>query len=223
MFCSLHMRSEATKREQTDLKSNLSQNWNLFLSLSSTVVSEGYFILETVSEHLISHHYSEFPSVPKPSRRKQICVQYSLVCDRLCPSSPLCSSGGSGTWWWSMKLTDWRTRIHCCTKPWAKWAALIWSKSVFLHIFNGLHSFFLLASVQFSVGFRVLLTGTPIQNNLQELYSLLSFIQPSIFAAEDTDDFLSTYSNVQKQPTLGTITCGGYYSQIHTTELNGGR
>lgn len=114
----------------------------MFLSLSSTVVSEGYFILETVSEHLISHHYSEFPSVPKPSRRKQICVQYSLVCDRLCPSSPLCSSGGSGTCWWSMKLTDWRTRIHCCTKPWAKWAALIWSKSVFLHIFNGLHSFF---------------------------------------------------------------------------------
>ncbi|XP_070816847.1 chromodomain-helicase-DNA-binding protein 1-like [Chaetodon trifascialis] len=55
---------------------------------------------------------------------------------------------------------------------------------------------------QFSVGFRVLLTGTPIQNNLQELYSLLSFIQPSIFAADETDDFVSSYSNVQSQPAL---------------------
>ncbi|KAM9385655.1 chromodomain-helicase-DNA-binding protein 1-like [Pholidichthys leucotaenia] len=54
---------------------------------------------------------------------------------------------------------------------------------------------------EFSVGFRVLLTGTPIQNNLQELYSLLSFIQPSIFTPEDSDDFVSNYANVQKNPT----------------------
>ncbi|TKS75009.1 Chromodomain-helicase-DNA-binding protein 1-like [Collichthys lucidus] len=53
-----------------------------------------------------------------------------------------------------------------------------------------------------SVGFRVLLTGTPIQNNLQELYSLLSFIQPSIFTADETDDFVNSYSNVQNQPAL---------------------
>ncbi|XP_069006892.1 chromodomain-helicase-DNA-binding protein 1-like [Embiotoca jacksoni] len=55
---------------------------------------------------------------------------------------------------------------------------------------------------EFSVGFRVLLTGTPIQNNLQELYSLLSFIQPSIFTADHTDNFVSSYSNIQSQPAL---------------------
>ncbi|KAM7388633.1 hypothetical protein PAMP_024797 [Pampus punctatissimus] len=55
---------------------------------------------------------------------------------------------------------------------------------------------------QFSVGFRVLLTGTPIQNNLQELYSLLSFIQPSIFTADEAENFVSSYSNVQNQPAL---------------------
>ncbi|XP_037530300.1 chromodomain-helicase-DNA-binding protein 1-like [Nematolebias whitei] len=52
----------------------------------------------------------------------------------------------------------------------------------------------------FSVCFRVLLTGTPVQNNLQELYSLLSFIQPSIFAPEDTDSFVDSYSNIQNRP-----------------------
>ncbi|XP_017278857.1 chromodomain-helicase-DNA-binding protein 1-like isoform X2 [Kryptolebias marmoratus] len=55
---------------------------------------------------------------------------------------------------------------------------------------------------EFSVGFRVLLTGTPIQNDLQELYSLLSFVQPSVFAAEDTGSFVDAYANVRNQPGL---------------------
>lgn len=57
---------------------------------------------------------------------------------------------------------------------------------------------------QFSVGFRLLLTGTPIQNNLQELYSLLNFIQPSIFTPEEADNFVSSYSNVRSQPALAS-------------------
>uniref|UniRef100_A0A8C2AM47 Chromodomain-helicase-DNA-binding protein 1-like n=1 Tax=Cyprinus carpio TaxID=7962 RepID=A0A8C2AM47_CYPCA len=44
---------------------------------------------------------------------------------------------------------------------------------------------------EFTVGFRVLLTGTPIQNNLQEVYSLLTFIQPSLFLPEAVEDFVS--------------------------------
>uniref|UniRef100_A0A8D3BBQ4 Chromodomain-helicase-DNA-binding protein 1-like n=1 Tax=Scophthalmus maximus TaxID=52904 RepID=A0A8D3BBQ4_SCOMX len=55
---------------------------------------------------------------------------------------------------------------------------------------------------ELSVEFRVLLTGTPIQNNLQELYSLLTFIQPSVFTADETDDFVKSYSVVQDQPSL---------------------
>ncbi|KAM8875573.1 chromodomain-helicase-DNA-binding protein 1-like isoform 2-T2 [Spinachia spinachia] len=55
---------------------------------------------------------------------------------------------------------------------------------------------------QFSAGFRVLLTGTPIQNNLQELYSLLSFVQPDIFTAEEADNFTHSYADVQTRPAL---------------------
>uniref|UniRef100_A0A3Q2QM69 Chromodomain helicase DNA binding protein 1-like n=1 Tax=Fundulus heteroclitus TaxID=8078 RepID=A0A3Q2QM69_FUNHE len=57
---------------------------------------------------------------------------------------------------------------------------------------------------QFSVGFRLLLTGTPIQNNLQELYSLLSFIQPSVFTPEEADKFVNHYSDVKSQPALAS-------------------
>lgn len=60
-------------------------------------------------------------------------------------------------------------------------------------------------ATQFSIDFRVLLTGTPIQNNLQELYSLLSFIQPSVFQPDRTDNFVNLYANVGSQPALGRI------------------
>ncbi|XP_077391159.1 chromodomain-helicase-DNA-binding protein 1-like [Festucalex cinctus] len=54
----------------------------------------------------------------------------------------------------------------------------------------------------FSVGFRVLLTGTPIQNNLQELYSLLSFIQPAVFSEDGADDFARSYADVRNRAAL---------------------
>ncbi|XP_051561906.1 chromodomain-helicase-DNA-binding protein 1-like [Myxocyprinus asiaticus] len=55
---------------------------------------------------------------------------------------------------------------------------------------------------KFTVGFRVLLTGTPIQNNLQEVYSLLTFIQPSLFSPDAVEDFVRAYADVQTEATL---------------------
>lgn len=80
-----------------------------------------------------------------------------------------------------------------------KWKVLVVDEA---HRLKNQNSLLHKTLTQFSVGFRVLLTGTPIQNNLQELYSLLSFIQPSIFTPDDVDNFLNTYSNVQSQPAL---------------------
>ncbi|CAK6956184.1 chromodomain-helicase-DNA-binding protein 1-like [Scomber scombrus] len=80
-----------------------------------------------------------------------------------------------------------------------KWKVLVVDEA---HRLKNQNSLLHKTLTEFSVGFRVLLTGTPIQNNLQELYSLLSFIQPSIFTADDTDNFVNSYSNVQNQPAL---------------------
>uniref|UniRef100_A0A3Q3S7Y1 Chromodomain helicase DNA binding protein 1-like n=1 Tax=Mastacembelus armatus TaxID=205130 RepID=A0A3Q3S7Y1_9TELE len=80
-----------------------------------------------------------------------------------------------------------------------KWKVLVVDEA---HRLKNQNSLLHKTLTEFSVGFRVLLTGTPVQNNLQELYSLLSFIQPSIFTADDTDDFVNSYSNVQNQPAL---------------------
>ncbi|XP_074492895.1 chromodomain-helicase-DNA-binding protein 1-like [Sebastes fasciatus] len=80
-----------------------------------------------------------------------------------------------------------------------KWKVLVVDEA---HRLKNQNSLLHKALTQFSVGFRVLLTGTPIQNNLEELYSLLSFIQPSVFTDDETDSFTNSYSNVQNQPAL---------------------
>nr|KAF6412974.1 chromodomain helicase DNA binding protein 1 like [Molossus molossus] len=50
-----------------------------------------------------------------------------------------------------------------------------------------------------TVVFNLLLTGTPIQNSLQELYSLLSFVEPDVFSKEQVEDFVQRYQNIEKE------------------------
>ncbi|XP_060057984.1 chromodomain-helicase-DNA-binding protein 1-like isoform X2 [Erinaceus europaeus] len=56
---------------------------------------------------------------------------------------------------------------------------------------------------EFSVVFSLLLTGTPIQNSLQELYSLLSFVEPDIFSKEQVGDFVQRYQDIEKESESG--------------------
>ncbi|XP_063520044.1 chromodomain-helicase-DNA-binding protein 1-like isoform X6 [Pongo pygmaeus] len=50
-----------------------------------------------------------------------------------------------------------------------------------------------------TVVFSLLLTGTPIQNSLQELYSLLSFVEPDLFSKEEVGDFIQRYQDIEKE------------------------
>ncbi|CAF3617419.1 unnamed protein product [Rotaria sordida] len=52
---------------------------------------------------------------------------------------------------------------------------------------------------------RILLTGTPIQNNLSELYSLLSFCAPNIFHPRHHEDFVQYFRNINTDETRKKI------------------
>uniref|UniRef100_A0A452HWW1 Chromodomain-helicase-DNA-binding protein 1-like n=1 Tax=Gopherus agassizii TaxID=38772 RepID=A0A452HWW1_9SAUR len=93
------------------------------------------------------------------------------------------------------------TTYEICLKDGAflkffNWAALVVDEAQRLKNQNSLlHK----TLSEFSVGFSLLLTGTPVQNNLQELYSLLSFIEPDVFPKEQVEEFVQCYHGIEKE------------------------
>ncbi|XP_010086085.1 PREDICTED: chromodomain-helicase-DNA-binding protein 1-like [Pterocles gutturalis] len=76
------------------------------------------------------------------------------------------------------------------------WAALVVDEA---HRLKNQSSLLYKTLSEFSVGFSLLLTGTPIQNSLQELYSLLSLIEPYIFPREQVKEFVEYYQAIEKE------------------------
>ncbi|XP_010155259.1 PREDICTED: chromodomain-helicase-DNA-binding protein 1-like [Eurypyga helias] len=76
------------------------------------------------------------------------------------------------------------------------WAALVVDEA---HRLKNQSSVLYKMLSEFSVGFSLLLTGTPIQNSLQELYSLLSLIEPDIFPGEQVKEFVEYYQAIEKE------------------------
>ena len=72
-----------------------------------------------------------------------------------------------------------------------KWQAVIVDEG---HRLRNVKSKLLFALQQLSSDFRLLLTGTPLQNNTQELWSLLNFIEPGKF--NDMNAFLERFGNI---------------------------
>ncbi|XP_069722992.1 chromodomain-helicase-DNA-binding protein 1-like [Phaenicophaeus curvirostris] len=76
------------------------------------------------------------------------------------------------------------------------WAALVVDEA---HRLKNQSSLLHKTLSEFSVGFSLLLTGTPIQNSLQELYSLLSLIEPDVFPREQVKEFVEYYQAIEKE------------------------
>ncbi|TRZ18815.1 hypothetical protein HGM15179_008239 [Zosterops borbonicus] len=76
------------------------------------------------------------------------------------------------------------------------WAALVVDEA---HRLKNQNSLLYKTLSEFSVGFSLLLTGTPVQNSLQELYSLLSLVEPDIFPQEQVKEFVEYYQVIEKE------------------------
>lgn len=105
------------------------------------------------------------------------------------------------------------TNAICCTFSFCPFGSLIIENCLYLYMvsWNKLPSlaqevlFQVLYNVleqRFIMPRRLLLTGTPIQNNLSELWALMHFCLPSIFGK--LDEFLSTFKEAGESLT-GTL------------------
>ncbi|CAF3265430.1 unnamed protein product [Rotaria sp. Silwood2] len=80
------------------------------------------------------------------------------------------------------------------------WAVLIIDEA---HRLKNNQSRFFRTLFEFNIGYKVLLTGTPLQNNLEELYHLLNFLQPDKFS--DMDGFLKEFSDLAKDEQVAKL------------------
>lgn len=47
--------------------------------------------------------------------------------------------------------------------------------------------------------YRILMTGTPLHNNVQELWSLLNFVSPGDFPEDEMDEFLNDFGEMKTE------------------------
>lgn len=66
-----------------------------------------------------------------------------------------------------------------------KWEMLVVDEA---HKIKNFQSQISLSLRDYTASFKLLLTGTPLSNNLNELWSLLSFIMPELFVEQDLFD-----------------------------------
>lgn len=75
-----------------------------------------------------------------------------------------------------------------------EWAGLVVDEA---HRLKNNQSLFFRTLRDFRIGYRLLLTGTPLQNNLEELFHLLNFLSPDRFY--DLDSFTHEFAEISKE------------------------
>ena len=114
--------------------------------------------------------------------------------------------GGSTT-------TPWMTKVVVTTpemlvaEDWAELAAVSWEVLVVdeAHRLKNHNSKLAvnLRKEQFKFKHKILLTGTPIQNDIKEFWTLLNFIDPDGF--DDLDDFLDKYGDIKSKDRIDEL------------------
>jgi len=74
------------------------------------------------------------------------------------------------------------------------WAVLVVDEA---HRLKNNQSKFFRILANYKIGYKLLLTGTPLQNNLEELFHLLNFLTPSEF--NDLQHFLDEFADISKE------------------------
>uniref|UniRef100_A0A914NU72 Helicase ATP-binding domain-containing protein n=1 Tax=Meloidogyne incognita TaxID=6306 RepID=A0A914NU72_MELIC len=74
------------------------------------------------------------------------------------------------------------------------WAVLVVDEA---HRLKNNQSLFFRTLRDFNIGYRLLLTGTPLQNNLEELFHLLNFLSPDRFY--DLESFTHEFAEISKE------------------------
>ncbi|XP_048779717.2 chromodomain-helicase-DNA-binding protein 1-like isoform X1 [Ostrea edulis] len=92
------------------------------------------------------------------------------------------------------------TTYELCLKDDAFFSSIPWRVIVVdeAHRLKNSESLLYQTLSDWDIDYRVLLTGTPVQNNLSELYSLLSFVAPRIFRLSGQEKFVNKYKDVAK-------------------------
>eukprot|EP00800_Vazella_pourtalesii_P002244 TRINITY_DN1203_c0_g4_i2.p1 TRINITY_DN1203_c0_g4~~TRINITY_DN1203_c0_g4_i2.p1 ORF type:complete len:311 (+),score=62.59 TRINITY_DN1203_c0_g4_i2:125-1057(+) len=85
-----------------------------------------------------------------------------------------------------------------------KWSCLVFDEAHRLK--NHESKLYTTIQTNYTLKFTLLLTGTPIQNNLLELYALLSFIHTDSFPLSNTDKFLQEYRGITDKDNPDSVT-----------------
>mgnify|MGYP003770062459 CR=1 FL=1 len=72
---------------------------------------------------------------------------------------------------------------------------------------------------EYTVEYKVLLTGTPVQNRLEELWALLHFLHPTLF--QDSHEFVARYAPLQQRGTASSSSSSAASVDAVAEELHG--